>query len=102
MPEYREAIEAKEMAKEIIEAHHPHLEGAVIAYLMKMADPPKNKRAMKSVKWASAQKLPDKTLAAVAIVCGGMIGPDFIIEIQSWAWERLICRRNSGRCSITS
>lgn len=90
MPEYREAVEAKVMAKEIIAEHHPHLEGAVIAYLMKLCDPPKTKRAMKAVKWASAQKLPDKTLAAVAIVCEGMLGPDFIIEIQSWAWEQLM------------
>jgi hypothetical protein len=82
--EYEQSERVEEIAKELITLHHPHLQTARIAYLMKQADPDKPpviKRQGKHAKAGLARTVP------ALYYC--LTGFDFIIEIREGWWDML-------------
>lgn len=93
---YTEASSAKTIAERLIEAHHPHLGEAVIAYIMKTVPdecepkPPKGpSRAGRKIKIATTARFSDKNRAAVELIGTSNLAPDFVIEINEPYWDLL-------------
>ncbi len=84
MQDYQQDETIESMAKRLIAAHHPHLKGAAIAYLMKLADPEAKTpagRMGKRPKIASARGVPAAYRA--------LTGFDFLIVADQKWWDRL-------------
>ncbi len=91
--EYQEAASARAIGERLINEHHPHLRGAVIAWLLRPAaenaeaKPPA--RSGKKIKIATASVFTAKNQAAVELLDVLSAAPDFVIEIKELYWDRL-------------
>lgn len=81
MAEYFPAPKVKEIADELIEEHHPHLESAPIRYLFRDDTPNKNGREV----WGTAQKIGGHN----AFLVTGLNEPFFLITISHPIWTEL-------------
>jgi predicted metallopeptidase len=89
--EYKHSDEIEAIAKKLVPEHHPHLQHAAIAYLMRTLDPDKKlklpvKRAGKKSKVAKAIGVPELWHA----ICGF----DFVMSVDElfWAFMSADCK----------